>query len=305
MPGISSVPQDSALFGVAAISKDDAWAVGAVNGTIHQPLIEHWNGQSWQVVNSPLLPIVSMLKSVSMLSHDDVWAVGATQDGLPLVEHWDGQSWQVVTVPVGSNPGYDTGSSLTSIQALSPRNIYISGQNWLEHWDGFTWQIMEHPVTGVSSLSVLASDEIWASSSEYILPYSKPDLMHMAHWNGQHWEFFSLPVDDGQTYHVSSILAIHDDDVWIVDHSAYTNESEHSHLTLIGHWNGQTWQQIPVPNSSLGGTALASLAASSSSDVWAVGSMYEPPSQSQRCPHHAIIEHWNGTNWQMVASPNL
>src|SRR5215469_1509873 len=41
------------LYSVAAISENDAWAVGEHGGNGSQTLIEHWNGTDWRVVSSP------------------------------------------------------------------------------------------------------------------------------------------------------------------------------------------------------------------------------------------------------------
>src|SRR5207249_767545 len=42
------------LYGVAAVSANDVWAVGYYdNGTTRQTLIEHWDGSSWSIVPSP------------------------------------------------------------------------------------------------------------------------------------------------------------------------------------------------------------------------------------------------------------
>ena len=41
---------DNDLFGVAATSAGDAWAVGqAFTGVVTKNLIEHWNGTAWKL----------------------------------------------------------------------------------------------------------------------------------------------------------------------------------------------------------------------------------------------------------------
>ena len=52
VPSFSSSGSD-AFSAVTAISKSDVWAVGATNG---QPLIEHWNGNRWQVSAGASIP---------------------------------------------------------------------------------------------------------------------------------------------------------------------------------------------------------------------------------------------------------
>jgi hypothetical protein len=89
------------LYGVAAVSAGDAWAVGNDGG---QSLIEQWNGTSWSVVPSPNLGVSDQLNGVAAISADDVWAVGTYSNSgspsQPLIEHWDGTSWSIVSPPL-------------------------------------------------------------------------------------------------------------------------------------------------------------------------------------------------------------
>jgi hypothetical protein len=67
-----------ALYGVAATSPSNAWAVGSsVPGSV--TLTEHWNGSAWAVVPSPNPGGTSnqnILTGVAMTSATNVWAVG-------------------------------------------------------------------------------------------------------------------------------------------------------------------------------------------------------------------------------------
>src|SRR5262249_41972297 len=93
-PNVGSFSNE--LLGVAAVASNDVWAVGLyVNSNqISQTLIEHWNGTSWNVVNSPNVGTsYNALNGVSAVSANDVWAVGYSRDGTSgvfstLVEHW-------------------------------------------------------------------------------------------------------------------------------------------------------------------------------------------------------------------------
>ncbi|HLI06902.1 MAG TPA: hypothetical protein VKV40_10070 [Ktedonobacteraceae bacterium] len=59
------------------------------------------------------------------------------------------------------------------------------------------------------------------------------------------------------------------------------------------------WNVVPSPNGSNGGSGLTGVAVVSSNDVWAVGN-----SGDQRSGQVTLIEQWNGTNWQVVSSPD-
>ncbi len=115
------------LFGVAAFSTSDVWAVGdSGSGT----LIEQWNGSSWSAVSSPSpSTLANLLFGVAIVSATDIWAVGESQNATSgisqtLIEQWNGSSWSVVASP---NPGSGSspGDSLRGT-AVDPS----SGQAW-------------------------------------------------------------------------------------------------------------------------------------------------------------------------------
>ena len=67
-------PQGGYLNDVAAVSADDAWAVGA--GMFNRALIEHWDGAAWTRVPSPDPGGGTVLNGVAALSATSAWAVG-------------------------------------------------------------------------------------------------------------------------------------------------------------------------------------------------------------------------------------
>lgn len=65
------------------------------------------------------------------------------------------------------------------------------------------------------------------------------------------------------------------------------------------HWNGIGWAIVPSPNAP-GFNVLGSVAANSSTDVWAVGVTGSDPSLHDRRP---LVMHWDGTVWSLVQVP--
>src|SRR6185312_5959056 len=99
------------LRGVHAVTADDAWAVGGFyDGTRSRTLIEHWNGSSWRVTQSPSpgQGTDDFLDGVTATSHTDAWAVGqalGTTDAThsqTVILHWNGSAW---TRMKSLNPG--------------------------------------------------------------------------------------------------------------------------------------------------------------------------------------------------------
>src|SRR6266550_5340794 len=58
------------------------------------------------------------------------------------------------------------------------------------------------------------------------------------------------------------------------------------------------WSVVPSPNGSTS-SGLSGVAVVSANDIWAVGS-----SGSQRSGAQTLIEHWNGSHWSVMKSPN-
>jgi hypothetical protein len=67
--------------------------------------------------------------------------------------------------------------------------------------------------------------------------------------------------------------------------------------TLILHWNGKTWKQVPSPSPSPEdvGDVLSGVAAVSADSAWAVGNTGTGKT---------LILRWNGKTWKQVPSPN-
>jgi hypothetical protein len=131
------------LYGVLALSPSDAWAVGlstlaAVgnaqqSGSPVQTLIEHWDGRSWQVVQSPNIGTASVyqrnvLYSVAALSATDIWTAGQFQlpDGsgsqLTLALHWDGTAWTIAPVP-----GVGLATAYRGVAVAQPSTVILVG----------------------------------------------------------------------------------------------------------------------------------------------------------------------------------
>ncbi len=143
----------NALYGVTAISADDAWAVGYTLASDGKPrsLTMHWNGSTWSVVSSPSPAGDSGLQGVSAASADDIWAVGQTDtcghgggNCTTVIMHWDGSAWTVVSSPDPSS-GYL--NSLLGVAVISgdSDDVWAVGttdyaSTLITHWDGTGWR---------------------------------------------------------------------------------------------------------------------------------------------------------------------
>jgi hypothetical protein len=69
---------------------------------------------------------------------------------------------------------------------------------------------------------------------------------------------------------------------------------------VILHFDGTNWTRTALKAALYGGPALKAVAALSPSNVWAVG-MVRPSASEGWMP---VVEHWNGTSWRRVSSPD-
>ena len=122
VPSPSPGALQNILFGVAAISDSDIWAVGGqqdASGLWHT-LTEHWDGSDWSVVEAiDSGANGNQLYAVMAVSSDNVYAVGQQAGGAfpnqALVERWNGNSWSIVSSPAdGSASALPLGVTATA-----------------------------------------------------------------------------------------------------------------------------------------------------------------------------------------------
>ena len=96
MPGPTSAGL-AGLYGVAATSPTDAWAVGVPDGFGgHTTGIVHWNGSVWKLVPSPDPAGAEHVQGVTALSPSYALVVGETEATTPfegVISGWNGVAW--------------------------------------------------------------------------------------------------------------------------------------------------------------------------------------------------------------------
>lgn len=254
---------------------------------------------SWVAAPSPTWSGTGsdQLTGVDALGSNDVWAVGSTSGTSGMVQHWDGTQWNPVP---DDPPGFS--ETLAAVSALSANDIWIVGSynygslggTLTEHWDGTQWTHVQSPNggnnewAGLSSVSALATDDVWAVGTTDRLVYGGGTPL-ILHWNGTYWALISSQTLQGNLY-LRSVSAIAPDDVWAVGTYLVgsTLESE------VAHWDGTAWSPSPIP--TFGGTfSLYGVVAIDANDVWAVGYTWS----------QTLTMHWDGSVWSVVPSPNI
>jgi hypothetical protein len=290
----------SYLGGVAAVSVEDGWAVGwySASAGSERPLIEHWNGDTWQAVPNPDPGSEGYLSAVAAASTSDAWAVGYLEPGeeekRPLIEHWDGRSWTIVRIP-------DLGESvLTGVAAVTPSDAWAVGwqerpsggrRPLIERWDGATWRQVEviESSAGTNVLFAVAavsSTDVWAVGR-----HSHPSSDLIMHWDGQRWN----EVRGAGYGRLLGMGVLDANDIWAVGRHPVVGTFH----TLIEHWDGAAWSVVASPNKGHGFNVLYGVAGSRPDDVWAVGDADGVHGNE----NPVLVEHWDGSTWSIVDAP--
>ena len=118
------------------------------------------------------------------------------------------------------------------------------------------------------------------------------------HWNGATWKKVPSPTPSptpGWRAQLGGVAVVSARSAWAVG-TSYPSR-DHA-LTLILHWNGASWKEVPSLTLPAGGVAfLQGVAIVSARNAWAVGNGCDVVFCG------ALILHWNGRTWRRVPSP--
>jgi hypothetical protein len=323
----SSPVTNALLYGVAATSADNAWAVGLVDDDTGQSaLLLHWNGRTWSRASIPTAAFGS-LQAVTAVSAADAWALGYALTGTHMgvfILHWNGKTWGKVTNATVSNASFVTGAV-----AADAHDVWVSASNGkgvaeFLHLTGGRWHVVPASLpldSYANSIAVVSPTLAWAAG--YSTTSAKT---FFERWNGSVWKQVADPVPgdsimsmasgaggavwavgttpgnnprfvsmrwDGRSWHVvktpttGQFYGV----AFIPGGTAWAVGGRPAANLFIAHWTGRTWQQVAAAAPRYG--SVAAVAATSASNAWAVG-QYTPSHGTYPDP---LILHWNGKAW--------
>ena len=178
----------------------------------------------------------------------------------------------------------------------------------IEHWDGRRWTVARTNLdlqadsdTGLAGVAATSAANVLAAgwmSTQY-------GFAVVDRWDGAAWKEDQTPYAGCcfSAASLSGVAAASRANAWAVG-DKYTPGDR----TLILRWNprARMWVQVPSPNpgrAGRGGAATSTLngvAVRTVTDAWAVGGASSGPSGQW----NTLIEHWDGTSWTVVPSPD-
>ena len=255
---------------------------------------------TFEVVATPNENPNSELFAASASSPNDIWAVGQS------TVHFDGTTWTAFSAPMIKG---DNNSFLQGVVAISPTLAWAAGnvtdgahpRQVIEQWNGTKWSLFPAPKFGkkdqanVFAMTSSSANDVWAIGSLMNLGTGLVTPL-FEHWNGTAWTATTGESSNEFLFGASADAA---NDAWAVGFSGSNNIE-----TSAMHWDGTSWKRVATPNVGEGTNKLNAVLALAPNDAWAVGfsTPVAPPKQAATL---TLIEHFDGTSWAVVPSPNV
>jgi hypothetical protein len=208
---------------------------------------------------------------------------------------WAASPWQIQST---INP--DGVGVFYAVSSISSTNTWAvgsgdSGETLIEHYDGTSWTVQPSP-TNRGEVSIFYGVKATSSTNAWAVGYAS-DVGHtfaspiIAHYDGTVWGSQVSAGDPSETG-LNAVGASSSTNAWAVGQS--DNEP------FAEHYDGSTWKSVSVPLPSGAPTGiLQGVTLTSQTTAWAVG-WYDDSAGI----HKTLIEHYNGTKWSRVTSPN-
>jgi len=252
------------LTSVSAVSATDVWAAGEYTDGGHAtPLILHWDGSTWapQAIGTG-----DTTYAVTALPSGEAWAVGGG-----TILHRDGGGWAPATLPSDPDLAH---LFLFGVTATSASNAWAVGTITstetpvILRWDGTSWTRDRTVPDGSASLtgiSAVSATDAWAVGNTFSNRGEAPLTLH---WDGTSWKTIASPdpgTGDLANDALRDVTAISASNAWAA--GFYTAPDGRS---LLLHWDGMNWAQVPTPHPGTFGNLLG-VAAGPASTIWTVG----------------------------------
>src|SRR6516164_5884185 len=272
--------------------------------------LEHRNLLTSSLVVVPNPPDAGQnMFGVAAIAANDIWGVGSNEfidpttgaiDVQPLAEHFDGKSWSVVSTPLVASGGpIPPTAQFYGVAAAASNDVWAvgfrfgpnnpdNGESLIENWNGSSWSVVPSPTSTVENTSLKAVAAI-SPSNVWAVGGNAGNVL-VEHWNGTSWKVVSSPVFGSGV--ATAISADSANDIWVLDGGTFL------------HFDGTKWSSVA---SAIGNpTENTAVTALSPTNVWAVGTVVAGRTGGRHPTTiaKAAIEHWDGTSWSIVASPN-
>jgi hypothetical protein len=248
--------------------------------------------------------------SVTCLTAEDCWAVGHyysfdAKTMKTLVHRNTGSGWTIFPSP---NTALAL-NKLRGVTCVATDDCWAVGhssvdgainQTLIMHFDGADWSLVSTPNTraqdsnSLNSVACRGADDCWAVGEYHDGMWSHALTLH---FDGTSWAIVASPdAGSGASNYVAGVTC-RTDACWAV--GGYVPPGTRILQTAIRRNTGAGWTIVPSPNTGPDhGNYLGSVACPAVDSCWAVGT------DQDGSVTRTMIQHWDGTSWTIVESPN-
>jgi hypothetical protein len=142
---------------------------------------------------------------------------------------------------------------------------------------------------GSALLGIDASspDDVWILG--HVFSSDAGGQQALFRWDGTDWHRLDGPVPP-----ITDIAVVSPTDVWGIGGDIGQ--------ARIFHWDGTAWMETAHRDPP--GASFTGIDALSADDVWVVGVKFGAEYAPDTVGNDTLVEHWNGTRWSVLASPN-
>jgi hypothetical protein len=199
-----------------------------------------------------------------------------------------------------------TGQDAWAVGIYKGPNEHDGGVMLAERWNGSVWTQTPTPNVqffdeNLLAVSAASGSDVWATGSTNQTGFKSTNPI-TAHFDGTTWTIVSTPATTGGSKSIlDGVVNFGGGNVWAV------GRGRNAHA-LIEHLTPNGWTIVPSPDpvlksgSSFASSTLTGISAISPSDIWAVGT-YSVVTGTVS-DSFTLVEHYNGSTWSIVASPN-
>jgi len=202
-------------------------------------------------------------------------------------------------------------SALHAVAARSATDVWAVG--WqstgaedlalVHHWNGTLWKSVATPDTSAVSVQLAGVDFLPSGDAIAVGSttgnFKTTPVIHRYPAGGGAGQEIPGPVPaTGGAWQGIDLLS--DTDGWAVGMSGSQVEGEPAQ-TLIAHWTGAAWKEVPSPSPGTLSSRLTAVTAIAANDVYAVGQVRDVTDPKIE---KSLVLHWDGVSWSQVASPN-
>jgi hypothetical protein len=259
----------------------------------------------------------AVVDSVNVVGGSSVWFGGHSGAG-PWTLRWNGQRieqapQQISLLQVGGlAPTYASSfdSDTDGWSLVSPPASVTAG--FAQRWHGGRWTTTPLGVSPdpaayqsrITDVSAISPSNAWVVGTLY--PPAEIQGLHpvgalIEHWDGTRWSVVPNPASTQAGVGLVSVTARSANDVWAVGETLSQDPDEQHVTPLIEHYDGTRWTVFPappVPDTTAVYARLATVSASGTGNVWAVGVQVNAAGAN----NVPFAVHFDGNRWSLAGT---